>query len=572
MSSQELHTSTESGDVFQQIGLYLPITIEDAEHPSLYQPGGHHPVHIADCLGDRGQYRVINKLGTGGFGNAWLCRVLDQEPTKYVAVKILMAHLSNDEDSGREKRIGRRLLKIAKEDPLIERYCLLPLDDFTISGPNGVHQCFVYPVAGPSTKKIWITVDDQQKTLRNLAAQTAEAMATLHRHGICHGDFRPCNVLLRLNPLDGMTEEEVIETLHKPRGCGIHVRDGFPEPGPHAPEYVVQPIQWDDVNSGIVSEQICVVDFGEAFEASAAPANGTGIPYPYRAPELALENKCGFASDIWSLALTMFMIRIGEPLFTTWDDELDSFLMGVVDYLGPLPEPWWSTTWGNRKEQYRDDPDAEGKAVRLTPHPFENYAPSLRRDMDHTIFQGSQWGGDPCGYCWTKMAEEEKDVFEDLIRLMCTLDPGKRPSIEQVLQHPWFSLELPKAEPESDSGHEESDYESACETIYETAYESQYESGSESEAEPKIRPAIRPETEPGSNKDTTPDHKAIIETESQSKQPATEANTKESGLQPQVQPESTPATTAGARVSHDLEALVEAELGTYKQPAEPKSD
>jgi hypothetical protein len=41
----------------------------DAESPDYYGPGGFHPVHINDSLGD---YRVLKKLGHGSFATVWL--------------------------------------------------------------------------------------------------------------------------------------------------------------------------------------------------------------------------------------------------------------------------------------------------------------------------------------------------------------------------------------------------------------------------------------------------------------------------------------------------------------------
>jgi serine/threonine protein kinase len=166
----------------------------------LYQSGGHHPVHLEDRLGDKKQYRVINKLGTGGFGNVWLCRNVKCKPTEYVAVKILMAELSNDESNSREAKNIRRLQELAKVDADLEKYCLLPVDEFVIEGPNGTHQCFVYPVAGPSAGKFSIQVPNPTNTLRRVIRQAVEAMAGLHRHGVCHGVKASLSHQMRSHP------------------------------------------------------------------------------------------------------------------------------------------------------------------------------------------------------------------------------------------------------------------------------------------------------------------------------------------------------------------------------------
>ena len=45
----------------------------DAEPPFRYRPGGFHPVHLGDTFKE-GRYRVIHKLGHGGFSTIWLAR------------------------------------------------------------------------------------------------------------------------------------------------------------------------------------------------------------------------------------------------------------------------------------------------------------------------------------------------------------------------------------------------------------------------------------------------------------------------------------------------------------------
>ncbi|KAL3449063.1 hypothetical protein BJX65DRAFT_306605 [Aspergillus insuetus] len=102
---------------------------EDNEWPGNYTAGGHHPIHLDDYLGDQKQYRILHKLG-------------------YVAVKILTAEHS-DHAQNRELEMTTRLQEIAQRDLDIAEYCCLPLDKFRIEGPNGSHQCFFYPVAGP---------------------------------------------------------------------------------------------------------------------------------------------------------------------------------------------------------------------------------------------------------------------------------------------------------------------------------------------------------------------------------------------------------------------------------------
>lgn len=58
--------------------------IDGVERLEKYKPGGYHPVMIGDIL--HGRYRIVDKLGYGGYSTIWLAR--DAHLEQYVAVKI----------------------------------------------------------------------------------------------------------------------------------------------------------------------------------------------------------------------------------------------------------------------------------------------------------------------------------------------------------------------------------------------------------------------------------------------------------------------------------------------------
>lgn len=149
-----------------------------------YEPGGHHPVHLRDLLHQR--YKVLHKLGSGGYANVWLCCDSSASQRRYVALKIIMAEGSTADCP--ELRVSKLVELGLGEESLGQHFCL-PLDRFEIDGPNGVHYTFVYPVLGSRVSRIpnIMDSDDPGAPLRELCFQTAHAMAALHEHGICHG-------------------------------------------------------------------------------------------------------------------------------------------------------------------------------------------------------------------------------------------------------------------------------------------------------------------------------------------------------------------------------------------------
>ena len=140
-----------------------------------YTLGGNHPVHLGDVYG--GKYKVTNKLGSGGFAIVWLARNIEEH--QYVALKILRADAS-DHEAQVFGRFGAAVRECRSIVTLHEM--------FTIHGPNGIHQCLVLDLCGPSVKTLRIYNQRPQISLiKDAARSLAEGVAVLHSAGICHG-------------------------------------------------------------------------------------------------------------------------------------------------------------------------------------------------------------------------------------------------------------------------------------------------------------------------------------------------------------------------------------------------
>jgi serine/threonine-protein kinase SRPK3 len=149
-----------------------------------YRPGGFHPVHLGDQF-KKDRYRVIHKLGHGGFATVWLAR--DLVRNRYVALKILAARLSV---TCPEVEILRRLRNAP--DHIGKAYVML--DHFWITGPNGKHLCVVSQVGGPSIKEFNDCPGQtsgsrrlQAIVARKVALQATEGLAYIHSNGTVHG-------------------------------------------------------------------------------------------------------------------------------------------------------------------------------------------------------------------------------------------------------------------------------------------------------------------------------------------------------------------------------------------------
>lgn len=143
------------------------------------------------AIGDRlgGHYKVLNKLGHGGYSTVWLAR--DERFQRLVAVKVCVADMSP-----RESEILSLLrdLPVANGDganSVSGRGMIHTLlDTFHVIGPHGTHMCLVTEVTRCSVMQAKHNVCYAPMRLpaaRAIAAQLVLAVGYLHDNGFVHG-------------------------------------------------------------------------------------------------------------------------------------------------------------------------------------------------------------------------------------------------------------------------------------------------------------------------------------------------------------------------------------------------
>ncbi|RKL01627.1 hypothetical protein BFJ68_g12276 [Fusarium oxysporum] len=403
-------------------GTYLKGSNRGMEPLEDYQEGVYHPVHIGDVLGPSGRYRVIHKLGHGGFGTVWLCR--DSLEARYIALKVMVSDLKSDEilDLG--------LVGLDQSMPGAH-YIVSPLDSFSVEGPNGTHQCLTLPPLGPCVSpRLWMRLEkDPAAVLRKFAYQTTQALDFLHKNQICHGDFRPSNILVKLGNLDHLSEDELLYQLGHPEEVQVQTKLGEGLPA-SSPRYLVQPADISRLGNEFLTEEICIIDFGESFKFSSPPEN-LGIPENYLPPGVLLEcpDAIGPACDLWALGCTLFEIREQLPLFYMIYDK-DELLAEMARLFGKLPEDWWAK-WEAREEYF----DADGKWLRDE----EDWSLEVALSKPIEIFDaGEKYKEGPKRSL--KTPEAEQKLMADLLYRLFKYDPQERLSAEEVLRHEWFKL------------------------------------------------------------------------------------------------------------------------------------
>jgi serine/threonine protein kinase len=163
--------------------------MEDVEDISRYCVGGFHPVSIGDTMKE-GRYRIVHKLGFGGYSTIWLA--LDTMHRQHVAVKVCAAHTR---DGSLEEKILEHLSRSMHDDGARPGQYLVQtiMDSFDVQGPNGHHRCLVMPPAMMSirdAKDFSYSRLFRPETARAIVVQLVLALDYVHSKGIVHaGEF-----------------------------------------------------------------------------------------------------------------------------------------------------------------------------------------------------------------------------------------------------------------------------------------------------------------------------------------------------------------------------------------------
>ncbi|KAM9828240.1 SRSF protein kinase 3-like isoform X5 [Syngnathus typhle] len=168
---------------------------EEQEDPSDYYKGGYYPVTIGDLF--NGRYHVVRKLGWGHFSTVWLC--WDLQKKRFVALKVVKSAPHYTETALDEIKLLRCVRDSDPSDPHRQKIVQL-IDDFKISGVNGVHVCMVLEVLGHQLLK-WIIKSNYMGLplvcVKSIIRQVLQGLDYLHtKCKIIHTDIKPENILL----------------------------------------------------------------------------------------------------------------------------------------------------------------------------------------------------------------------------------------------------------------------------------------------------------------------------------------------------------------------------------------
>ncbi|OJJ43572.1 hypothetical protein ASPZODRAFT_161490 [Penicilliopsis zonata CBS 506.65] len=375
--------------------------IKGVETLEEYQPGGYHPVMIDDLLHER--YRIVDKLGFGGYSTVWLAQ--DTQLMRYVAVKVNTADSLPHETT---------VLKALSAPSFIHPgHGLVPslLDEFRV---EEISFSRLFPL----------------KFARALSYRLAQAVAYTHSRNCVHGDIHLSNILIRLpSSFDQLSISQLYEQYGEPDTVLITRCDGGPVP-PNAPAKAVVPLflgKYAEKFSLSDAHLLLLCDFGEAFSPATNPRLGKDCHTPpaFRAPEAKFEpqSPLTYSMDIWSLATAIWEIMGMKAIFSTDFVPDDEIVSQHVDVLGPMPSEWWQT-WKGRSRFFHEN-GSPTEAYK------ENRWPCLKGSFEVCIQKWRQKIRD-------EIQEDEKAAFLDLMRHMLSFRPQDRPTAAEVLLSDWM--------------------------------------------------------------------------------------------------------------------------------------
>ncbi|KAJ7618410.1 kinase-like domain-containing protein [Roridomyces roridus] len=379
--------NTSSGSLSEGRNPFLYYTFLDpniAEPIENYYADGLHPVHLNDIVStsDNSRYRILHKLGSGGFSTVWFGQNLDKTHPGYrgVAVKFIAAIATG---KNHEVEINKFLASRSSEDAGFQNLALC-LDAFQVSGPNGVHDVIVSEPALllPDLFRNNV-IEHLDESL--IFQQALSGVGFIHTHGVVHRDLHLWNIAIEFPFLRTAGVPALMKGSGRPV-CQPFVSSTPCDSLPSLPKYIVQRAMFCRHLTVLMETDFTVkiIDFGCSFrlgvhelpdpdrgrpllkppecnlldmitwentystgDTSPSGANNADALLSARQKrEAALQSRdlsdlaWSTQGDMWVLGCTFFLIMVRDHfhVFQRGYGGGAAFFRIVAEYVGPLPD------------------------------------------------------------------------------------------------------------------------------------------------------------------------------------------------------------------------------------------
>ncbi|EDX15569.1 GD15423 [Drosophila simulans] len=344
------------------------------------------------------RYRVIRKFNCGEYFTVWLC--WDLQAMRYVAIKIFKSAPHLTKTITDEIKILKTVRETDPSNPR-RRKTVQMLDNFKITGPNGTHICIVFEMLGDNLLKLIRKSPLRGIPLANVKAITRQVLEGLdYLHTCCqiiHTNIKPENVFLC------MDEPHV-------RSRSVENLPTLPPP-PQAKHKAKQDPALEECNVNVK-----IADLGKSCWVYHHLTEDIQTRQ-YRALEVIIGAGYNNSADIWSTACMVFELATGDYLFEPHSGESytrdEDHLAHIIELLGPIP-----------------------RYILLN---ATYAAKSFTRSCELRNISGLKpWGLMEVlleKYEWSQM---DAASFASFLKPMLELDPNKRATAAECLQHPWL--------------------------------------------------------------------------------------------------------------------------------------
>src|SRR5215207_6782111 len=142
---------------------------------------------MSDLVGRTlGAYRIISQVGLGGMATVF--KAFQPAMNRYVAIKVLPAHLARD--ASFRARFHRETHTIAG----LEHRYILPVYD--VGEDDGIPYLVMRYTDGGTMSDLLAAHKLGLDQAIRLVGQVAEALGYAHQRGIIHRDIKPANILI----------------------------------------------------------------------------------------------------------------------------------------------------------------------------------------------------------------------------------------------------------------------------------------------------------------------------------------------------------------------------------------